>query len=90
MRKNRSDFSFHISDGVVAIIDHDNGGMSVTNDIENVVEYICLYSGIRADEYKWIYRDSEEIWDGWDPVKNTFVHLQMHSESEAREQILRQ
>ena len=46
----------------VAIIDHDDGAMSVTNDAEGVVEQLTkertLGPGTRL-----VYRDSEGIWD---------------------------
>ena len=84
----KSTFSFKIKNGIVSIVDLDEGGMSVINDIENVVEFICTTKKIVATEYKWIYQDSDGIWDGWDPAVNTFIHLQTHLESDAREQIM--
>lgn len=54
------------------IVDKNQGAMSVTNDIENVVEDIAEYEGIDPFEYQIIYRDSEGHWDGWDHYEKTF------------------
>lgn len=44
---------------IVFIVDLDNGGLSVTNDAENVVKAcIKLYNGKRI-----VYRDSMNNWD---------------------------
>lgn len=80
-------FTFKINDGIVSIVDLDEG-MSVTNDIENVVKFICTTKGLNPQEYLWIYQDSDGLWDGWNPITNTFIYLQTHLESEAKNLIL--
>jgi len=85
--KTASTFTFTILKNIVSIIDLDEG-MSVTNDIENVVSAICKTKGINADEYKWIYKDSDGLWDGYNPITGTFIYLGTHLESDAKEMIL--
>lgn len=65
MRK--SSFSYEVIDGVLCLIDLNEGGMSVTNDIENVLSEV--YFNERRSQpglYKLpiVYRDSDGTWDG--------------------------
>ncbi len=71
-----------------SIVDQDQGRMSVTNDIENVVGEICTRQNIEAKDYKWIYCDSDGTWDGWDPVTENFISLGVDDEQEAIQLIL--
>lgn len=78
--KTRADFDYSIfnhppAGGVIAIEDRDQGGMSVTNDIENVVAHIGEVEEIDPRNFLIIYRDSQGVWDGWNPQKNDFVYL---------------
>ena len=57
------------------IADLNQGGMSVTNDIENIVENECNKAGKIADDLLIVYCDSEGIWDGWDNKTEVFVPL---------------
>ena len=60
MNKCRSDFSIRgVAFDVVYIEDLDNGGMSVTNDAENVCEYLYERYGNR----RFIYLDTIGRWD---------------------------
>ncbi len=59
----------------IVITDANQGQMSVTNDIENVVAEICRAEGIVADRSIIVYKDSEGTWDGWDSANNHFVSL---------------
>ncbi len=60
-KRTRCTYSYTIEDGILCIVDHDVG-MSVTNDVENVIAEI----GEREDLSKLpiIYRDTDERWDG--------------------------
>lgn len=63
----RSDFDCHLRtvDGlnILVIEDRDEGGMSVTNNIENVVHEAFFRLGLsRCDAI--IYRDSDGVYDG--------------------------
>lgn len=74
--KSRANFSFRIgtykTKKWLLIVDKNSGGMSVTNDIENVVDDISAHVGIDPLEYRIIYKDSEGRWDGWDHKTQTF------------------
>lgn len=48
----------------IIIIDN-NGPVSVTNDIENVVEEIAKRHGLNPVEHTIVYRSSDGIWDGY-------------------------
>lgn len=81
---SRADFSYTIEDGVVCIVDWDNGNMSVTNDMENVLADIEMAEGPIA-HHKIIYRDSEGVWDevtGW-PNRVGFVSIGAKTKDEA-------
>ena len=62
--KIRSKFNYVVNIPLqrVEIIDL-NEGMSVTNDAENVLTYIRMCEGDKIKDMKFIYRDSEGIWD---------------------------
>jgi hypothetical protein len=69
----KADYLVHlIDDNVVYIIDLDDGGMSVTNDIDNVIAEICNDEAIVVDDYNWVYRDTSGQWDEYDPVSCEF------------------
>lgn len=59
----------------ICIIDQNRGNMSVTNDIENVVDEILGREKIIASDHLIVYRDSDGSWDGWDHSTRAFVHL---------------
>ena len=51
-------------------------GMSVTNNIENIVDYICKLENINPVEHYIIYKDSTGIWDGFEFATIDFIPLQ--------------
>jgi hypothetical protein len=58
----RSKFSANMIHGVVVIVDANEGHMSVTNDIENVVAYLAMqFDLVNAPV---VYRDSMGGYDG--------------------------
>jgi uncharacterized protein YbaR (Trm112 family) len=57
----RAEFSYTIKQGVVCIVDHDNG-KSVTNDIHAVLDDIAA-DGVDLGVHRVIYCDSHRIWD---------------------------
>lgn len=67
-KASRSDYSYHVRrDGerpVIVIVDLNVGGMSVTNNIDAVVEDVCESTGLMPGEAEIIYRDSDGIYDG--------------------------
>lgn len=59
----------------VLIEDKNMGEMSVTNDIENVVDEICQTNKINPETVAFLYKDSEGVWDGYDRKRNRFIYL---------------
>lgn len=53
--------TFNPSLKVVALQDHD-AGMSITNDAENVIEWLFEQNLLREDEHV-VYRDTDGVWD---------------------------
>lgn len=76
MVKTRANFMYKIGEAngtkMLLIVDQDAGGMSVTNDIENVVAFIGEKEAIDPDDYFIAYKDSEGNWDGWDSLTSSF------------------
>jgi hypothetical protein len=66
----RSDFTYHAREAngtsVLVIIDLDQGGMSVTNNVEAVVKSIAAELGDNIYKMPIIYRDSMGTYDGID------------------------
>lgn len=68
---SRSDYSFAVIQvfqdkravEVVQVADANLGNMSVTNDVENVINEISARLPRPAADYAWIYRDSTGTWD---------------------------
>lgn len=91
--KTQSDYSYTKvkKDGilVIAIVDLNLGGTSVTNDIENVVEVICHKEKIKAEDAAFIYFDSLKTWDGWNPKTGWFVALSTNDKQEAINKIVK-
>ena len=57
-----ADFSLHVMDDVLVLIDKDTGGRSLTNDIDNVVRTL-IKDNPDYSAKKIIYRDSMGIFD---------------------------
>lgn len=78
-KKSRADFLYSLGTfdnlPLLLIWDQDQGNMSVTNDIENVVADIAGAEAIDPKEYLIIYRDSEKQWNGWDALTEDFFHI---------------
>lgn len=62
--------------GKVLLIRDTNGPMSITNDIENVIEEICSRHNINPVDHHIIYRDSQGTWDAFTFSTKQFVLLQ--------------
>jgi hypothetical protein len=73
MKLTRSNYEWMIKEGILCIVDQNLGGTSVTNDMENILTEIYLYSDNSIKKMGIIYRDSEGVWDGvhskWDQRK---------------------
>jgi len=92
-RKSRADFAHKLGTingfKVLLIVDLDMGHMSVTNDIENVVDDIAFAENINPKDYLIAYRDSEGDWDGWDAKTNSFYFFR-GTQNEAIEEMKKQ
>lgn len=77
MTKAKYSYSFFEQDGYQGIAIGDRGidDTSVTNDIEGVVAEIEKVESVDAKKFIVVYRDSDDIWDGWDAITQKFVIL---------------
>jgi len=57
---------------VIVIEDLNKGGMSVTNNVENVVPYVHDLLDLDVENSIVIYRDSDGIYDGIDLKSTSF------------------
>lgn len=93
LTKTKSDYSYTKvkKDGilVIAIVDLNLGGTSVTNDIENVVEAICNIEKIKPEDAAFIYFDNLKTWDGWNPKTGWFIALSTKDKNEAIRKIVK-
>lgn len=73
----RAEYTFKLDEinQLIVIEDQNTGGMSVTNDIENVVEAIAEKANIDPLDYVVIYKDTNGLWDGWDPILERYIIL---------------
>lgn len=83
----KSNYTYSVTDisgrNVIAIEDLNNGGMSVTNNIENVISEIENAEKIDAKCYMVIYKDSNGIFDGFDCKTGDFFPLNKNNLTEA-------
>jgi len=65
VRLVRADFGLHVDEhrSEIRIIDQDLGGMSVTNDLANVLNVVSTRVERSLDHYDILYRDSTGTWD---------------------------
>ena len=89
--KSHFDFSVDRKKKLVKITDLNMYGMSVTNDMENVCDYIEQHEKINLSEYTIIYRDSTEVWDGvlYNKGQVNFISLNETDEDKAEEKIFK-
>lgn len=79
MRKSKSEYTYAVSfdNKLVVITDMCQilGGMSVTNNIENIIVEIEHEENIVSSDYTWHYYDSEGELTGFDPVNQNFYSI---------------
>ena len=65
VRLVRADFELHVEENrlEIRIVDQDLGGMSVTNDLENVLNLVATKVQRSLEDYDILYRDSTGTWD---------------------------
>jgi hypothetical protein len=60
--KLRANYTYDVHGNVIAIIDPNDGGKSVTNDADNVIgDFVA--KGFDLSQCRVIYRDTRGIWD---------------------------
>lgn len=69
------DFVYRVTKNVISIIDLDKGNKSVTNGIEEVLEFIREENNINLKDFIIIYKDSQGNWDGFDASTGSFYSL---------------
>lgn len=57
---------------IVAIIDNDDGAMTITNDAEGVVKFL-FDNALLKNGQRLIYRDTEGVWDELNHKEGKFV-----------------
>lgn len=65
----------HDGNRVIAIVDQNLGGTSVTNAIEHVVDEIAELESLDPMKCVIVYRDSDGQWDGWDHKSRNYIPL---------------
>lgn len=60
----RSTYSYWFGDNILFIEDEDKGGMSVTNNIEGILDKIETDEKVDLAFFKIIYKDTMGVWDG--------------------------
>jgi len=78
VKRPKADFDYQMDVirgyNVIAIQDLDQGNMSVTNDMEQVVNYIEHLENIDTNDFLVVYQDSTGQWDGWSK-NSSFIAL---------------
>jgi len=71
----KSDYEYQVHSNYILIKDLDKGGMSVTNNIENIVEFIADKEDLCLLTTMAIYQDSEGDIDAFDYQSKSFIIL---------------
>lgn len=74
----KSQYRYHVHEGVVSIIDEYEGGAgnkTVTNNIEQVVQDISWENEIDPYNYVWVYMDTDGVWTGYEPEFDNFYRI---------------
>lgn len=89
----KSDYSYKIvqweDKSFISIVDRCLGRMSVTNNIENVLDEIYENEQIEPGSLPVVYQDSDGNWDGYDYQKRSFIILHCDTESQAIQEYLK-
>lgn len=70
----KSQYSYKVHEGVVSIVDEE-GRVSVTNNIEEVIQDICWENEIDPLNYVWVCMDSYGVWAGYEPEFDNFYRI---------------
>lgn len=72
---------------IIAIVDG-KSGKTVTNSIEDILRVIGKAEEIDIKKYLVIYKDTNDIWDGWDTVNEDFIPLNQKTMIDAIREII--
>ncbi len=75
---NRAAYTYTIEDGIVCVIDLDNG-KSVTNDADNLIADLVA-NGIDLAVHPVIYKDTQGVWDQLVVQNNRFANFKSINE----------
>lgn len=79
MNNLKSDFTYNLrtvkGHPFIMIEDKNLGNKSVTNEIELIIEEICILHKLNPVEHNIIYKDSDGYWDGYEFSTNNFLNL---------------
>jgi hypothetical protein len=88
----KSDYKYSIQNfktkPFIVIEDLNKGRMSVTNDIENVIEEIAGKEKLNPVEHYILYKDSEGQWDGFNFSTGLFVIMEKRDFEEAVSELI--
>lgn len=59
----------------IVIEDLNLGSVSVTNEIENIINDISSIEKVKAQQFLVVYKDSTGQWDGYNTISNEFIGL---------------
>lgn len=78
----RSNIDIERVDQIVVVLDRDEGGCSVTNDILAVVDHLLRNGHVRDDD-AFVYRDSMKVYDGVQVINGVFGRFIALQETDA-------
>lgn len=84
----RSNIDIERVDQVAVVIDRDEGGCSVTNDIFAVVDHL-LRNGHVSENDAFVYRDSMKVYDGVQVINGVFGRFIALQETDAMRAVTR-
>ena len=81
MNKLRSRYNYWYEGDVIVMTDQ-NGDRSLTNDMENVIEYLIRAGAINSTDQLIIYKDSLGTWDGVELTNLNPISISFYSINE--------
>ncbi|MBH9725302.1 hypothetical protein JAO10_33825 [Burkholderia contaminans] len=84
----RSNIDIERVDQVAVVIDRDEGGCSVTNDIFAVVDHLLRNGHVREND-AFVYRDSMKVYDGVQVINGVFGRFIALQETDAMRAVTR-
>ena len=79
--KHRANYTYEIHGNVIAVVDSNDGGKSVTNDAENVIADFVA-KGFDLSKCHVIYKDTRGVWDEMLVKNDAFADFRSINERE--------